>query len=78
MKPKTPFKWLFMDTISATSSKSSTKVTTFGNYLLTVDDYSKISENYGMVNITTEEVMDKLYIFQARFGKVDDFGWWGM
>ena len=22
--------------------------------------------------------MDKLYMFQARFGKVDKFGWWDM
>ena len=26
--------------------------------------------------ITTEEVMDKLYMFQARFGQIDKFGWW--
>ena len=31
-----------------------------------------------MENITTEEVMDKLDMFQARFGKVDEFGWWYM
>ena len=29
-----------------------------------------------MENITTEEVMDKLDMFQARFGKVYEFGWW--
>ena len=29
-----------------------------------------------MENITTEEVMEKLDIFQAIFGKVDEFGWW--
>ena len=31
-----------------------------------------------MKNITTKEVMDKLDMFQARFGKVDEFGWWYM
>ena len=31
-----------------------------------------------MDNITTEEVMDKLDMFQSRFGKVDQFGWWGL
>ena len=31
-----------------------------------------------MENITTEEVMTKLDIFQARFGKVDEFCWWDM
>ena len=28
--------------------------------------------------ITTEEVMDKLDMFQARFGKIDDFSWWDL
>ena len=27
-----------------------------------------------MENITTEEVMDKLDMFQSRFGKIDDVG----
>ena len=31
-----------------------------------------------MENITTEEVMDKLDMFQAIFGKIDEFGWWGI
>ena len=31
-----------------------------------------------MINITTEEVMDKLDMFQARFGKVDYFFWLDM
>ena len=29
-----------------------------------------------MEKITTEEVMDKLNMFQSRFGKMDQFGWW--
>ena len=28
--------------------------------------------------ITTEEVMDKLDMFQARFEKMDKFGLWGL
>ena len=28
--------------------------------------------------ITTEEAMDKLYMFQSIFGKVDKFGWWNL
>ena len=31
-----------------------------------------------MENITTEEVMDKLDMFQAIFGKIDEFGIWDM
>ena len=71
LEAKTPFKWVFMEIIPATSSKSSTKDTIFANYLLIVDDYSKIPELYEMENITTEEVMNKLDMFQARSGKVD-------
>ena len=41
-----------------------------------MDDYSNIPKLYGMENITTEEVMDKIDMFQARFGKVDEFFWW--
>ena len=29
-------------------------------------------------NITTEEVMDKLDIYQDRFSKLDGFGWWDL
>ena len=43
-----------------------------------MDAYSKIPELYGMENITTKEVMDKLDMFQERFRKVDEFGWWYM
>ena len=60
-----------MDNISATSPKGLTKDTTFDNYLLIVDAYSKITKLYGMENITNEEVMDKLDMLQAIFGKVD-------
>ena len=78
MKPKTPFKWVFMDIKPAISSKSLTKDTMFSNYLLTVDAYSIIPKPYRMKDITNETVMDKLDIFQSRFGKVDEFGWWDM
>ena len=67
-----------MDILPAISSKNLTKETNFDSYLLIVDAYSKIPKLYGMENITTEEVMDKLDMFQARFGKVDEFVWWYM
>ena len=54
---------------------SDTKVS---NYILIVDAYSNISKLYGMEKITTEEVMDKLDMFQSRFGKIDGFGWWDL
>ena len=31
-----------------------------------------------MYKITTEEVMDRLDIFQSRFGKIDKCGWWDL
>ena len=43
-----------------------------------MDAYYKITKFNGMENITTEEVMEKTHRFQARFGKLDEFGWWDM
>ena len=78
LKQKTPFKWVFMDIIPSTAPKSLTSDTTFSNYLLIVDAYSKIPKLYGMENITTEEVIDKLDMFQSRFVQIDQFGWWDL
>ena len=76
LNPKAPIKWVFMDLIPSTESKSLTTDTTFSNYLFIVDTYSKIPKLYGMQKITTEEVMDKLDMFQSRFGEFDEFVWW--
>ena len=73
LKPKAPFKWVFMDIIPSTAPKSLTNDTNFSNYLLIFDAYSKILKIYGVENITTAEVMDKLDMFQSRFGKIDQF-----
>ena len=74
LKPKSPFKWVFMGIIPYIAPKSLTNDTNFKNYLLIVDAYSKIPKLYGMENITTAEVMVKLDMFQSRFGKIDQFG----
>ena len=37
LKPKAPFKWVFMDIVPSTAPKSLTSDTTFSNYLLIVD-----------------------------------------
>ena len=66
----------FMDIVLATTPNFLTSETTFSNYLLIVDAYSKTPKLYGMERINTEEVVDKLDVFQARSGKVDEFGWW--
>ena len=78
LKPKAPFKWVFMNIIPSTTSKSLTSDTNFSNYLLIIDVYSKIPKLYGIEKIRTEEVMDKLDMFQSRFGKIDKFGWWDL
>ena len=65
-----------MGVILATSPKKSTSETTFSKLFLVVDAYSKIPKLYGMEVITTEEVIDKLDMFQPRLGKKDEFGWW--
>ena len=31
-----------------------------------------------MYIISTEEVMDELDMFQSRFVKIDEFGWWDL
>ena len=78
LNPKSPFKWVFMDIIPSKVTKSLTSDTTFSSYISIVDAYPKISKLHFMEKITTEEVMYKLYSFQSRFGKVDEFGWWGL
>ena len=52
-------------------SQKFNKNANFSNYLLIVDDYYNIWKLYEMKNITTEEVMNKLNMFQARLWKVD-------
>ena len=58
-----------MDIIPSEAPKSLTSETTFSNYLLIFDAYSKIPKLYGMEKNSTEEVMDKLDMFQSIFGK---------
>ena len=43
-----------------------------------MDAYSKLPILYRTGNVNTKEFMYKLYIFQAKFGKVDEFGWCDM
>ena len=69
LKPKSPFKRVFMDTIPSTAPKILTSDPHFSNCLLIVDAYSKTPKPYCMEKITTEEVTDKLDIFQYIFGK---------
>ena len=67
-----------MDIIPSTASKSLTSDKKNSNCLLIVDAYSKIRTLYGKEKITTEDVMDKVYMFQSRLGKIDRFDWWDL
>ena len=78
LKPKAPFKWVFMDKFPSTAPKILTSDRTFSSYLLIVDAYSKIPKLYGMEKITSGGVMEKLDMFQSRSGKIDEFGWWDL
>ena len=71
LKPKAPFKWGFIDIIPSTAPKGLTSDTVFSNYLLIVHTYSKISKVYGKEKFSTEEVIDKLDMFQSIFGEID-------
>ena len=67
-----------MEIIPSAAPKHLTSDTAFSNYLLTVYSYSKIPKTYGMEEISKEEVMDKLDMFQSIFGKIDKFLWWAL
>ena len=67
-----------MNIVPSTAFKSLTSDTNVYNQLLISDAYSKISKHYGMEKITIEEIMDKLDMFQSRFGKIDKFIWWDL
>ena len=56
-----------MDIIPAMSPKRFTSEITFSNDILIGDVYSKTLKLYGTEITTIGEVMDKLYMFQARF-----------
>ena len=71
---KHPSSGFLIDITPSSPLKLFTSDTTFSYYLLIVYAYSKIPKLYGMYKITTEEVMDKLDMFQSRIGKVDKFG----
>ena len=46
----------------------------FSDFILIVDACSKIPKLYGMDKTTTEEVMDKMGMFQYKFEKKEKFG----
>ena len=69
MKTKAPLKWVLWILLQQHHQNSLISEITFSNYRLIVYAYSKIPKIYGKEIITTEEMMDKLDMFQPRFGK---------
>ena len=69
---------LYIYIVPSTAPKSLAIYKTCSNYCLSVDAYYNIPKLYGMKKIKTEEVMDKLDMFQSRFWKIDQFGWWDL
>ena len=67
-----------MDIFTASAPQWLTSDTNFSNSISIVDAYLKNPKLYGVAKITTEEVIDKLDMFQSRFGKIDGFGQWGL
>ena len=65
----------FINIIPETEPKRLTNDTTFYNYILIVNTYSKISKLCGTERITIEEVMGELDMIQYRFRKIDESGW---
>ena len=78
LEPKAPFRWVLLDIFPSTAPKFLTSDTDFSYFLLIVDTCSNIPKFYGMEKIATEEVIDKLDMFQSIFRKIDEFGWWGL
>ena len=64
--------------IPETAPKCLTSDTTSSYCLLIFYAYSIIPKLYVMDKTTTEEVMDKLDMFQSRCGKIDAFLWWDL
>ena len=59
--------------IASTAPKHLTSETTFSNCLLIVGAYSTIAKLFAMEKFSTEQVMDKLDMFQSRSVKIDEF-----
>ena len=73
-----PLARVFMDIIPAPHKFSFDPNCDFSHYLLIVDTYSRIPRFGGLNDLHSEAVMDKIEEFVARYGKVNEFGWWNI
>ena len=73
-----PLATVFMDIIPAPHKSSFDPDCDFSHYLLIVDTYSRIPRLYGLNDLNTEAVVEKIEELVARYVKVNDFGWWNI
>ena len=78
IKAKGTFQVGFYGYYSRNSTKMFDKGYHFFLFSFNFYAYSKIQKNYDMDRITTEEVMDKLGVFQSIFGKIEKICWWNL
>ena len=70
LKPKSPFKWVFMDIIPSTTPKILTRDTNVSNYILIVDAYPKIPKFYGMEKSQQKRLLKNWICFIPDSGKL--------
>ena len=78
MKADRPLARVVMDIIPAPHKSSFDPNCDFSHYLLIVDTYSRIPRLGGLNELNSEAVMDKIEEFVARYGEVNEFGWWNI
>ena len=69
LKPKAPFKWVFMGVVPSTAPKSLTSDTTVSNYLLIVDAYSKITNFMVWIKSQQKKLWKNWIFFNPDLGK---------
>ena len=70
LKTKALFKWVFMDIVPSTAPQNLTSDTTFSNYLLIVDAYSKITKLYGTEKSQQKKLWTNWICFNPDLGKL--------
>ena len=73
LKPRAPFKWVFMDIIPSTAPKSLTSDTTFSKYLLIFDAYSKLQNFMVWRKSQQKKLWTNWICFSPDSGKLTNF-----
>ena len=78
MGAENPLVRVFMDIIPAPHKSSFDPDCDLSNYLLIDNTYSRMSRLYGLNEIHSEAVMDKIEKFVVSYGRGNRFGWWNI